>query len=326
MTPNLIQRHQTYVLGPNQDGRLASVAAGATITAQLELDPDAPFLLRSRSMRVKYDSATVSALPARRQTNLNHLLLRWAGPKRDYRCQNYVRQSLMGPYFGQLGNPIPVAPQVVYPRQSTIEVQLQNDGAAALTNLTLYFHGVKLFSPGAVKAYEYPAINGLLPFAYPIGLYKDSDGLTLVRNVAVTQGPLRQIFRCKPDADFVLRGGQAGSPFALTPVNEVFVTVRDEDEKPYSNDAVHMDVMFGNSNAGSLVAGTTAGVLYPVGTSTGIPPVGCGPASPGLFFPEIYIPKNHLFYVDVSRADVSYAGAVVVDIPISLIGQKVFQK
>lgn len=316
MTPGLVQRHHDYVLGPNQDGRLASVAAGQTITGlALSLDSDAPFVLRSRAMRVKYTADERAG--SRVQSGLNHLLLRWAGPDRDYRSQVLIRQSMLAPYFGQLGNPIPVFPQVVYPRHGQIVVDITNDGTAALTNLTMYWRGVKLFSPGAVRSYGYPATFGGLPFVYPQGTYSDTDGLTLVRNVLVTQGPLRQTFKNKGDADFVIRAGQAGLPFSATPVNEVFVTMMDEDEKPYSNDAVHMDILFGNSHMSTL---------YPAGTSFGVAAVGAGPNSPGLFFPEIYVPKNHLFYFDVSRTDVSYAGAVAVNLPVNFIGQKVFQK
>lgn len=311
MTPGLLQRHQDYVLGPNQDARLASVAAGQLIEGvTLHLDSDAPFILRSRSMRVKYTGGG-------EQTGLGNLLLRWAGPNRDYRSQNLIRQSLLGPYFGQIGNPIPVSPQVVYPRGGEITVDILNDGTAALTNVTLYWRGVKLFAPGAVRSYEYPSKIKLLPYIYPQGMYSDTDGLTLVRSVQVTQSALRQNFRVKGDADFVLRGGQAGDPFATTPVNEVFVTIRDEDEKPFSNDAVHIDVLFGNSNFGPT---------YVVYGGTVVAPVGGGPNSPGLFFPEIYVPKNHLLYMDVSRDDSAYAGATTVDIPISFIGQKVFSQ
>src|ERR1017187_6575519 len=316
MTPGLIQRHHDYVLGPNQDTRLASVAAGQTITGiVLPLDSDAPFVLRSRAMRVQYTADERAG--SRVQSGLNHLLLRWAGPDRDYRSEVLIRQSLLAPYFGQLGNPIPVYPQVVYPRHGQIAVDITNDGTAALTNLTLYWRGIKLFAPGAVKSYTYPDTFGVLPFTYPQGVYSDTDGFTLVRNIQVTQGPLRQIFRVKGDADFVIRGGQAGRPFSATPVNEVFITMRDEDEKPYSNDAVHMDILFGNSHMSTL---------YPAGTSFGVAAVGAGPNSPGLFFPEIYVPKNHLFYSDVSRADVSFGGAVAVNLPVNFIGQKVFQK
>ena len=300
----LIERHQDYVLGPNQDSRLASVAAGQTIEGiKLKLDSDAPFALRSRAVRVFSDTLGPRAVP------LNHLLLRWAGPDRNYQSQDFIRQTLLGPYLGQFGNPLPVFPQVVYPKGSEITVDLRNDSIGdTLTNLTLYFRGVKLFAPGAVKSYEYPANIGLLPFAYPIGQYSDTDGLTLVRSVAVTQGPLRQTFKVKGDADYVIRGGQCDLAFAAggNPVYEVFVTLRDEDEKPYSNDAVHVNILFGNS-AGTLRAE-------------------CGPNSPGLFYPEIYVPKNHLMYLDVTRDDVLFQGAVAADVAMNFTGQKVFQK
>jgi hypothetical protein len=297
-----IERHFDYVLGPDQDARLASVAAGQTLDLQLGLDSDAPFLLRSRAMRVKYDSS-------RRQTGLNHLLLKWANAEHKWQSQDFIRQSLLGPYFGQIGNPIPVYPEVPYPRQAAIRVQLTNDGASAMTNLSLYFRGVKLYSPGAVKAYTYPEKFGVLPYVYP---------QTQITSLPVTtNGPVRYTFLVKTDADFVLRGGQAGLPFSETPVNEVFITMKDEDEKPYSNSPVHIDVLFGNSHMGTA---------YPAGTSAGVAPVGGGPNSIGLFFPEIYIPKNHLIYFDITRADASYQNAAAVTLPIQFHGMKVFQK
>lgn len=306
MTPGMIPRHHDYVLGPNQDARLASVAAGKLIEGlTLGLDTDAPFILRSRAMRVSYQDNTHA------QFGLNTLMLRWAGPNRDYRSQDLIRQSLLGPYFGQLGNPIPVNPPVVYPRQGAITVDILNDGANALTNLTLYFRGVKLFAPDAVKSYRYPARFGLLPYTYS----------RTVKNLAVTSAPIRHTLKVKPDADFVLRAGQAGLPFAATPVNEIFITFRDEDEKPYSNDGVHIDVMFGNAG----FASAAGNAVYQSGPSY-VPPVGTGPNLPGLFFPEIYVAKNHVLYYDVSRADAAYGGAVAVNYPIALIGQKVFVK
>jgi hypothetical protein len=301
----LIQRDHTYVLGPNQDARLASVAAGGAIQGlTLQLDSDASFVLRGRSMRVKYDGS-------RTQTPLNHLLARWAGPDRTYRSQDYIRQSLLSPYFGQLGNPIPVWPNIVYPRNGVITVDVKNDGALALTNLTFYWRGVKLFSQGAVKAATYPATFGPLPYTYP----------QLVKSLAVTSAPIRQSFLAangKPisDADFVIRGMQAGLPFSSTPVNEVFIKLLDEDEKPYSNDAVHVDVFCGNS---------CFGVTYPSAGGS-VAPIGGGPGAPGMLFPELYIQKNHIMYYEISRSDASYGEAQVCDFPLAFIGQKVFAK
>jgi hypothetical protein len=312
MTPGLVQRHQDYVLGPNQDGRLASVTAGQSFSTVLELDPDAPFLMRSRAMRVRYSA------DGRTQTGLNHLLMRWSGPNRDFRSQHVVRQSLYGPYFGQIGNPIPVYPQVFYPRQSSINIELVNDGASTLTNLTFYFRGVKLFNPGSVKAYTYPQDMGLLPFVYPQAKRDNAGVLTpIINDFPVNGGPTRYTFRVKPDADFVFRGGQSGDNFDTHPANEIFIRLRDEDEKPYSNDFVHMDMIWGNSAFGDV---------FPAGSSSAVAPVGGGPNSPGLLYPEIYIPKNHILYFDVLRNDTYVGAATTVDYPLSFIGQKVFNK
>jgi hypothetical protein len=310
---DLIQRHYDYVLGPNQDKRLASVAAGASLQVAVRIHPNAPFILRSRAMRVQYDSS-------RYQTGLNHLLLRWAGPDRMYTSQDYIRQSLLGPYFGQLGNPIPVWPNVQYPRAGTIAVDLKNDGSGALTNLTLYFRGVELYAPGAVKAYTYPATFGPLPYTFPQTVV--NLPVTCGNFTGATAPPVRQNFltsKGKPiaDADFVIRSAQAGLPFSATPVYETFIKFLDEDEKPYSNDAVHTDVMFGNSGFPAT---------YPAGSSAAVAPVGCGPALPGMFYPEIYVPVNHSMYYEVSRNDSSFAGAVPVTFPIGLAGMKVFRK
>lgn len=298
-----LERHHDYVLGPNQDARLASIDPGQSITGiTLALDVDAPFLLRSRAVRQQYDLSRQQTNNVASGAGLNHFLMRWAGPDRDYRQQTFVRQNLYAPYFGQIGNPIPVYPQVFYPRQAQITVDVFNDGTDALINVTMYFRGVKLFSPGAVRSYEYPAKFGLLPYVYP----------KVIAGLPVFTGPIRNTLLVKGDADFVLRGGQAGDTFTSPRSSEVFITIRDEDEKRYSNDAVHADVLFGNSNMGNIFAGGS--------------PIAGGPNAPGLFYPEIYIPKNHLIYFDVSRDD-SYLGeAAAVDYPISFIGQKVFAK
>lgn len=299
MTPGMIERFQIYVLGPIQDARLASVAAGTGFTTALQLDSDAPFILRSRALRMTY-TAGRQQIDNALDPGLNHVLMRWSGPERDYRSQSLIRQSLVGPYFGQIGNPIPVYPEVYYPKQGEITVDLFNDGAQTITGLTFYFLGVKLFAEGAVKSYRYPAKFGLLPYTY-----------SLTPSLPVQTAGLRQTLNVKSDADFVWRAGQAGDTFDANPAFEVYIRLRDEDEKPYMNSGVHADVLFGNSNFGAVYVDV---------------PVGAGPACPGLIYPEIYIPKNHVFYIDVSRNDLTVLNAATVNYPISLIGQKVFTK
>ena len=55
MRPQFQERHHDYVMGPNQDSRLANVAAGAVLEdIELKLDSDAPFLLRGRARRLVF--------------------------------------------------------------------------------------------------------------------------------------------------------------------------------------------------------------------------------------------------------------------------------
>ena len=100
MRPPLQERSHIYVLGPNQDARLASVAAGAVLEkVKLTLDTDAPFSLRGRAVRQAYDAALT-------QSGLAGVATRWTGPAQDYyRQQTFIPERLQMANFGQVGNP-----------------------------------------------------------------------------------------------------------------------------------------------------------------------------------------------------------------------------
>ena len=305
MTPTLQQRHFDYVLGPNQDSRLASVAAGQTITGiALQLDADAPFVLRSRAMRQSYSAALT-------QNGLQFLRTRWAGPTVDYRSQDFLLASLEMANFGQVGNPKPISPEVTYPANGILTVDIQNTGASAITNLTMVWRGVKLFPAGVVPAYEYPARFAGLSFCYPISIA--ALGVSEIRN--------NQLFTVKQDADFVIRGAQATAPRQSEgprSLGELFFRLLDHNKKPYSNDYVPFDIFFG---AGSWPATIPMGV-----TPSFRSPFGTGPFQPGLVYPEIYIPANHQFWYDVKRSDGAVGTNQNEDVYINLIGQKVFPR
>lgn len=296
----LQERHFDYVLGPNQDGRLANVAAGAEFDdVILQLDKDAPFLLRGRAVRHAYSALLT-------QTGLQFLKTKWTGPNNDFRQQDLILESLQMAYFGQGANPKPIFPQIYYPAGSTLRVHLRNTGAGALTNLTFYFRGVKLFPPGTVPAYTYPPKFAGLTFSYPFTVL-----------AMATETRYNQVWINKTDADFVLRAGQAG-PVQVgvqrVTLAEVFFRLKDHQYKPFSNDFVHIDILFGSGNMpGTIPIGPVPAFGSPIGT---------GPPLPGLFYPEIYVPKNEQLFYDVQRAD----PAGIVNVPISFIGAKVFQK
>ena len=52
-------------------------------------------------------------------------------------------------------------------------------------------------------------------------------------------------------------------------------------------------------------------------------PVGPGASQPGLIYPEIYLPQDHVLLYDIARNDGAYVGAVAADFPFNLMGSKV---
>ena len=320
MKPQFQERHQDYVIGPppsgqapglNQDSRLASVAPGQLIEAiELTMDPDAPFLLRGRAYRVSYDN-----LDSRTQVGLQNLSLRFSGPNADFRSTAVIPQGLQMAYGGQSAAWKPVYPQIYYPARSVMLVDVLNTGASTLTNLRLYFRGVKLFPWGINPSYTYPAKCALLPYIYPIAPPTIPNQFGTVQNLLTLEERLLQVWQNQVDTDFVLRALQAGpsySPFAL----EVFITLRDENRKAFSNAPVHFEILCGPS-----------GGNYQTGAGGSIGAIGTGNSAPGVLYPEIYVPKGHLLYYDITRHDSNYNGAATIpNFPINLIGAKVYQR
>jgi hypothetical protein len=311
--PQFQQRHQDYVIGPNQDKRLASVAPGQLITGiEFQLDPDAPFLLRGRAYRVAYDT-----LASRTQVGLQNLAWRWTGPDQDFRSAQLIPQNLQMAYGGQSAAFKPVYPQIFFPARSTVTMEVQNLSATdTLTNLTLYLRGVKLFPFGMNPAYTYPPKVRMTQYGYGINYMSppDPNNLTAaIQNLLTADSRLLQTFQVKNTGDFVIRSLQAGpsyAPFAL----EVGLILRDENRKAYSNDFVHFEVLAGPS-----------GGNYATGSAGSVPAIGTGNSAPGILFPEIYVPANHVLYYDIQRADSGYVGAATIpNFPVTLLGSRVY--
>lgn len=314
MTPTLQERHQDYVLGPNQDSRLASVAPGATIEGvELALDDDAPFILRSRAVYCQYNDANAST-----QNGLQHLKTRWTGPIHDFRHQELISEAIQSAYFGQFGNPKPIYPGIGYPANGRLRIDLYNSSpTVTLTNLTFLWRGVKLFPHGAVPAYSYPATFASMAYQYQNQI--PALGVTETRNYI--------IFKVRQDADFVIRAGQFSDVFIpggpSAPKN-VGLQLFDFNKKPYSNDFVRADAMLGCAAADNADTGT---IIVPVGSGPAFAaPFGTGPGSPGIFYPEIYVPANHIMFYSVQRDDSAIATAVTQDYVLNLIGAKVFPR
>jgi hypothetical protein len=218
-------------------------------------------------------------------------------------------------YGGQSAAWKPVYPQIFYPAASTMTIDVLNAGAATLTNLTLYFRGVKLFLWGINPSYTYPPKCAMLDFKYPIAAPSTVNPYGSVQNLGVTDQRLLQTWQNQPDSGFVVRALQAGpsyAPFGL----EVFITLRDENRKAFSNAPVHFELLCGPS-----------GGNYQTGAAGSIGAIGTGNSAPGILYPEIYVPPMHLLYYDIERDDGSFGGtATIPNFPITLIGSKVYQR
>ena len=284
------ERFQVYVMGPNQDARLASVAAGQVVDKiNLKIDLDAPFVLRSRAVGPVTDALAFAKT-------------QWTGPNGDYRQSVRILESLQQPYFGQNGSTTPVSPGIVYPPGGTLSLDVENVGVNPITNLTFYWIGVSLYPWGYLPSATYPSEFRGETFAQ-----------TFVRAAMGAPQVISNLpFTAKTDGDLVIRGGQAGQvgyrggcpvvlvPGALTHTTAMSIILRDYNGMPYMNDFVDLNVLFG-----------MAGQYF-----------GTGPGHMGIIYPEIYLPAQRQLILDVQQ---SAAGTVGVDLMINFIGNKIFK-
>lgn len=305
----MIERHHDYIL------EIPFLASGANVIAEpLQLDTDAPFLLRGRGIRIAPPTST------RAQTNVQLMRFRYKNQAGEYLAQiPLVTPQDFQFAYGQGGNYKPVYPEQPYPPGGTIEVDLYNDGPDA-TNVQIIFRGVKIFRDGAFPDPTYPAKCRALDFTYQSGKGTPTDAALILQPTGAGSELRQMAFNTRSDADFVLRGGQAGnwdgdlgdgglySTFGYT---ELFIQLMDANLKPYSNVPIHIDWLFGNAGGNAI-----PGEFLALGNS-----------APGLFVPEIYLPKNSIMFFDLIRRDGPYIGvtdALPVRISIAWIGSKVY--
>ena len=329
--PRFQQRDHIYTVGPpllpvsnpvpqlpNEFPVLSSIAPGPQILGlPVTLDKDAPFVMRRRALRVKFDS-TLSGT-SHVYTGINQLLVRFTGHDDHYLQQSPVPQNLDGAFFGVMGAWKPMFPGVAFPAGGHFKIDIVNNGPLTLTNLSLYFRGVKLFPWGVRPDYRYPSVMSSIPYFYPINAVTSSNFLGVIQNLGITEARLHQVFQVQDDADFVVRAMATG-PVLTQSTYEVFLILRDFDSKPYSTGWVHADVYGGNG---------VNSTFWQFPSGQGVASVGTGPSLPNVFFPEIYVPRNQILFYDILRLDQAFTATMVAnvqDYPITMIGAKSFDR
>jgi len=320
----MLERHYDYVLGPprltfdaNWSGlsQLSTVAGGTQLIGlPLNLDPDAPFILRSMAVKCKFPVDNVNCTMTQ---PLDSLYIRFTGPIGDYLQQDFVPLNLFMAFFGQLGNPKPFYRQLWYPANGVIKIDLWNKGATTLNNVTFYFRGVKLFPFGRRQGYTYPQKAKISPYTIPVyaGTPIGQPALSLpVGPVVLKNNPIQN----RQDWDVVIRSMQAGISETSGTVFEIFFLFKDEDLYPYSSHPIRADVLFG-------MASNESPETFACGGNQ-IKPFETGPGNPCLWFPEIYLPRQHHLFYDVYRDDSSFGCASAVNYPFTLSGSSVIRQ
>lgn len=285
----MIERHHDYQL------TVPVVPPGGLTDLPLKLDTDAPFALRLVRSR-----------------NLGLSGFRFKTPRLEDQS-SALRTDLIPQAPGAtLPNPQPsrgvvIYPELVYPIGATIVCQIGNNTNANLTNVKLLFRGSKLFPDGAVSGLTYPPKMSVLPTTYGV-IVPNVAGVASIRNVQL---------RIRSDSDFAMRYavcdpftlGQDGGPYNPFNYQELYVTLRDEFYKAFSNEPIHVNDLFGQGQPAPFQTSTANddSVVF----------------LPGLFTPEIYIGRDHSYYFDVFRNDVSGGP---VDLHFRFQGSKVFQR
>lgn len=294
----IVERHHDYQL------TVASVPPGGVRNVPLQLDSDSPFALRLVKSR-----------------NLGPSGFMFENPRRMYTSSNFqtdlIQDVLTNNYLPSRG--IVQYPQMVYPPGASIVCDIANTTNAALTNVKLLFRGSKFYDSRAISLPTYPPRFGALPFTYQ----------TVVANLAASGALSRSTdnqLQVRRDADFAFRCGVA-DPFTLAVDGSassagsiaqpnflnVYVQLKDESRKAYSNEPIHINDLFGqqapfvDGPEGNL---NNDSVLW----------------LPGNLTPEIYIPRDHSLYFDVFRFDdpSNFSTGRPVNLYFRFVGAKVF--
>lgn len=270
-TPNVQERAQWYV------GSIANTALTTGLAQNgliIKTDSDAPFRLSAIAVYV-FDNAG-NAQGAAGNVGVT---LRFYRPDGTSGVQKHVLSAqAVNPYDAGSVNgaggqtapyfslPTPVHPNILYPAGSMITFDY-----AALTGIApelvkVVFIGTKLFAPGAMWNGEYPRSYRTRPF-FGYALQIPTANLPSLNNQLLIQ----------PDADFVLQTAVQTNyrAAALTPVGALRglgIKMKDWNGKYYMNHHVPIELIFGGFDQSQ---------------------------TPGVIYPEIYVPKNQALYFDL---------------------------
>lgn len=175
----------------------------------------------------------------------------------------------------------PVYNQVPYPANSVLTVKLTNRSGADWDDARIVFRGTKLYYADRIYSPTYPECYRSFPYQQSLSIQTAANGTTPDIPLQVN------------GADFCLRGGTLKLNSSVSGnINDLEMKLKDQEGRPYSNDYIHHKWLFSTDLA----------------------------QRPGIFYPEIYLPKDRLLLIDVQQS----ATAPLVNLVFT--GERIFPK
>jgi hypothetical protein len=261
LAPNSpIQKPDVRIVGWHFDYQLrcGAIPNGAqTPEIELPIDPGAPFCLRG----IGGYNVTAGGPPSTVQ-ELTDAFIQYTDSQ-----DNWLQTTLIGtagdwPTGGFQAQYEPVYNQLVYGPGSVLSVRLANLSGGNWDDARLVFRGTKLYHANRVYSECYPKCFNQLPWEQVLNI-----------NFAAN-GQLLSIPLIANGAGVALRGFSIAFDNPANAVN-LEMRLRDQYEKPYSNDWINFAWLFSQNLANR----------------------------PGCFYPEFYLPKDRLMLVDANMND-----------------------
>ncbi len=213
-------------------------------------------------------------------TPLSHCFVQWTDPNDQWLATEQVGISGDWPGGGLNALYEPVYQQMVYGPGSVIQVRFTNNSGGTLTDPRLVFRGTKLYYRDRIYSVSYPECYTSQPYEFPV-------------NFDITPSGAGQTFRGIPlqvtGADFVFRG--ATLSLVSGAMSDLEFQLLSQDGRPHSSDFIHHAWLFSTNLA----------------------------ERPGIFYPEIYLPKDKLLLFDV------FQGAnAAFNVQLNAIGARIF--
>jgi hypothetical protein len=280
---------QPKVVGWHYDYQLklgAILNGASTPQVELQIQPGAPFALRG----IGGYNVGAPSFGFINVTELSGAAIQFTDA-----YDNWLQTDKIGtlgdwPTGGLNAQYEPVYNQVMYQPGSVISVRVTNNSGINWNDARIVFRGTKLFYEDRIYSPCYPKCYTAIPYQFPVTYGTAKDVIQVPASTTVRNIPLSVL-----GADFVLRGGMITNDTSVSSsIGDLEVLLRSQDDRPYANDFIHWQWLF----SGGLAS------------------------RPGVWYPEIYLPKDRILLIDCKQGE----SALAAQFSLTFTGERIWPK